>query len=111
MKKVCGFTFSGTRSKAIDFDAKTSWAELSPHTTWDSAGMSNGFMSSEQPAYSSRRSSPSLPHKTSLLSFINILLTHRVGSICYCKNVLNLHITICFLSLIPYLLTRNLRYN
>ncbi|GER39579.1 transcriptional regulator [Striga asiatica] len=44
MKKVCGFTFSGTRSKALDFDAKQSWAELSPHTTWDSAGMSNGLI-------------------------------------------------------------------
>ncbi|GER39375.1 mitochondrial import inner membrane translocase [Striga asiatica] len=44
MKKVCGFTFSGTRSKALDFDAKKSWAELSPHTTWDSAGMSNGLI-------------------------------------------------------------------
>ncbi|GER36245.1 ribonuclease 2 [Striga asiatica] len=44
MKKVCGFTFSGTRSKALDFDAKKSWAELSPHTTWDSVGMSNGLI-------------------------------------------------------------------
>ncbi|GER47681.1 sarcosine dehydrogenase [Striga asiatica] len=41
MKKVCGFTIAGTRSKAINFNAKRSWAELSPHTTWDSAGMSN----------------------------------------------------------------------
>ncbi|GER39670.1 pol polyprotein [Striga asiatica] len=44
MKDVCGFNFSGTRSKALDFDAKKSWAELSTHTTWDSAGMSNGLI-------------------------------------------------------------------
>ncbi|GER43537.1 Tim10/DDP family zinc finger protein [Striga asiatica] len=44
MKEVCGFTMAGTRSKAIDFDAKRSWAEISPHTTWDSAGMSNGLI-------------------------------------------------------------------
>ncbi|GER26955.1 30S ribosomal protein S7 [Striga asiatica] len=44
MKKVCGFTMAGKRSKAIDFDAKRSWAEISPHTTWDSASMSNGLI-------------------------------------------------------------------
>ncbi|GER54861.1 lysine--tRNA ligase [Striga asiatica] len=44
MKAVCGFNFAGTRSKAADFDPHKSWAELSPHTTWDSAGMSNGLI-------------------------------------------------------------------
>ncbi|GER39298.1 cytochrome c biogenesis ATP-binding exportprotein CcmA [Striga asiatica] len=44
MKKFFGFTIAGTRSKAINFNAKKSWAELSPHTTWDSAGMSNGLI-------------------------------------------------------------------
>ncbi|GER45882.1 actin depolymerizing factor 4 [Striga asiatica] len=44
MKAVCGFNFAGTRSKAADFDPQKSWAELSPHTTWDSAGMSNGLI-------------------------------------------------------------------
>ncbi|GER43440.1 senescence-associated protein [Striga asiatica] len=44
MKKVCGFTMAGTIHKAIDFDAKRSRAEISPHTTWDSAGMSNGLI-------------------------------------------------------------------
>ncbi|GER50087.1 cytidinediphosphate diacylglycerol synthase 2 [Striga asiatica] len=44
MKAVCGFNFAGTRSKAADFDPLKSWAALSPHTTWDSAGMSNGLI-------------------------------------------------------------------
>ncbi|GER36609.1 dynamin related protein [Striga asiatica] len=44
MERVCGFTFEGTRNKAPDFDAKACWAELSPHTKWDSGGMSNGLI-------------------------------------------------------------------
>ncbi|GER28739.1 AP2/B3-like transcriptional factor family protein [Striga asiatica] len=44
MKKVFGFNLIGKRSKPADFNAKTSWKELSPDTTWDSRGMPNNLV-------------------------------------------------------------------
>ncbi|GER30407.1 AP2/B3-like transcriptional factor family protein [Striga asiatica] len=44
MKKVFRFNLVGKRSKPADFNAKTSWKELSPDTTWDSRGMPNGLV-------------------------------------------------------------------
>ncbi|GER33141.1 thyroxine-binding globulin [Striga asiatica] len=44
MKKVFRFNIYGKRCKPTDFNTKKSWAEISPHTSWDSRGMLNGLI-------------------------------------------------------------------
>ncbi|GER32673.1 hypothetical protein STAS_08755 [Striga asiatica] len=90
MKKVCGFTMAGTRSKAIDFDAKRSWAEISPSTTWDCAGMSNGLIQDLATAVVHRFICYNISRKkeANKVSEVELFSYGRCGQECECEIAL-----------------------